>query len=423
MIVNEKRRAAFPEQPWKWDKEWANGRLTDTAKGVWGAFFLTLLPLAFVWGMAIWAYQVKGPEPGLIAVLIPFFLVSGAIPVLVLRARWAYSKYGDSLLEMDTVPGLLGETFSGTLETGAFLFPAEGLKVTVTCTRLRRTRNGSNRTLWQHSYYVMENDCTVRNRRQTVPISFQLPRSDAVKDQSLETNFSLEPQEHRVVWNLRIDAKTHGVDFTAHFEIPVFQVENPDVILRKKPGQTAPNATPQTQKAALKPACTKIEISPLQDFRMPNGIRVDIPLARWVYWWSILLPFSFLVCGWLLMSSGDWMSTQAVASMWGIGITTFFTLMHLLTLYFFQTRRIRIMPDSISVGYGPFCLRTVSIPCENDENIRLHQEISGNLVYYNLLICSQDTGKERTVVHHLRDQTEAEWLKNQIKTACRECNA
>ncbi|MCI5138336.1 MAG: hypothetical protein D3922_07945 [Candidatus Electrothrix sp. AR1] len=234
--INKELRASFPDQPWAWKEEWAIGRITDTLEAGWrwGILFFSLFIHVAAWWLAIWTEHV--------ITLTPLLLLTAAFLVKWIQGIRRHAKYGNSVLEMDTVPGLLGETFSGTLEIAAFPLLREGVKIIVHCeSRYHGSGRGdsSRRTpLWYHSYFVVENETIVRNDRRIIPISFKLPKHNEIKDTSLETKFIINKRS--VCWTLEVVSEFPGIDFSTFFEFPVFHVKDPALVLHKKDRPTNP---------------------------------------------------------------------------------------------------------------------------------------------------------------------------------------
>ena len=156
-IHRNQRRQRYPDEPWRWRPDWESGRLTATS-----------------------------------------------------------SKWGTTVLELETVPGRIGGHLAGTITSSASL-PHTGWTVTLTATRLdtviaARPRTYLTRTeLWTGS-------CSPA---MSATVSGPCARFDfALPDDVSESNDG-DPR-HEVSWLLSVNAPSDG-NFSAAFPVPVFR--------------------------------------------------------------------------------------------------------------------------------------------------------------------------------------------------------
>ena len=273
-LVDKERKAAHPEQPWLWLEEWAQGRVTYTGKGIWSAFLLTLTPHVSLWALVLWVFRDEKPEPGLLVAIVFFLIVTALIPALVLRAKWRLRKYGDSVFQMDNVPAILGSSLSGVVQTQTFYIPKQGFKVTLSCTRRRAHKSGINRTLWQHSYYVAESECTIRGRALAIPIAVDLPsNADRESSQSLQSRFKLKTGDFGIEWTLKVEAETAGIDYQANFKVPVFDVQDSAGAERLEPKKAPAKTAADKRKTLPRPPFSKIKISAVESAPPPEAFK------------------------------------------------------------------------------------------------------------------------------------------------------
>jgi hypothetical protein len=216
-------QAAHPDEPWLWRRDWAGGRIQDASRqdqlGAWiFALFWNLVSLPAAYA-GVRAALGEGKRIGLIALLFPLvgvWLLGRAVH-LMLRQR----KYGISLLELTTIPGVIAGELAGTVRVPSWLQPPGGFQATLTCLRRVTTRSGKNSStsetvLWHEEHRIVgEQSRDYSGMKTSVPISFRLP-PDAIPSDPLRSN-------NQVVWRLRVWAGLPGVDYDSTFEVPIFR--------------------------------------------------------------------------------------------------------------------------------------------------------------------------------------------------------
>jgi hypothetical protein len=248
------REARHPEAPWLWREDWAARRITDAS----------VVEMRFAWAFAIFWNLVsipgavlgvraalrEGNRAALLALLFP--AVGVGLLVWAVRATIRRRRYGTSVLELDTLPAVVGHALEGTLRAPAGLRPPEGFRVVLSCIRRvtsgsGRNRSTSERILWQEEHRT---DATGTG----VPVAFAIP-ADAAPSEPVRGN-------DRTLWRLEVSAEVPGVDYAAGFEVPVFR--------------TAESALPRTETEQAVAARAAVPA----DYRQPAGSRILVSRTR-----------------------------------------------------------------------------------------------------------------------------------------------
>ena len=214
----DEHRQAHPDEPWLWNPEWAERRLLPLEKpgaivGFWVVGVLVLgtcylIPrsvgadLSDVFGMVIWG----------LALLLALFGVL-ALVMAVNKTR-AFRRYRQVWLELDTVPGIIGDRFSATLRTLTGFPPDAQAALLLLCTsrtRFKQSDNSYFKTLWRQ-----EGAASVSGR--DIPLVFDLPAD--MPECQLEPPETGEPW---ITWDLQVKVKSADVPFSALFRVPVFK--------------------------------------------------------------------------------------------------------------------------------------------------------------------------------------------------------
>ena len=214
----ERRRRQHPEEPWRWRADWASGCIRHRA---WGKAVLALILGIAVTGATtslLWRVpeRVGNGESAFLYLALALPAAGAGLLVWALVLTRRARRFGDSVLELETNPGVIGGRFTGVLRIGAPL-PAAGVAFTLQC--FERPRHGSHSDngwlRFQERLVVEEERLYFDGRTTGVPFGFTLPY------ECLSSNASDTGSEIR--WQLDASAGVAGVDYAASFEVPIFR--------------------------------------------------------------------------------------------------------------------------------------------------------------------------------------------------------
>ncbi len=215
--------APSADAPWMRQKDWACGRIRSggvaglvlwwVVAGVWNGFMLIFI--AVFWG---------DPEYGdVIKVLYLFELIGLGILVLAVQQTWVWLRFGVSVLEMAPVPGVIGGTLEGWIQTGIRAFPTKPVQLVLTCERSRRVvgrvkgvkeSDTTTDILWQTDRDVDAGRFTRGLQGLSIPVRIAIPYG-------LPSSDSSNPHDE-IHWHLAVSCDLPGVDLQADFPVPVF---------------------------------------------------------------------------------------------------------------------------------------------------------------------------------------------------------
>lgn len=214
-------REANPERPWLWREDWARGMVRDSSRGTmiaaWvfaGFWNLISIPAAY---FAVRTALDEKNYAVLFALIFP--LIGLGLLTWALRATTRYLKFGISILELTTRPGIINGKLAGVIRIPGLLLPPEGFRVALRSIHRRTTGSGKSRStsetiLWQEEgsfHPARQADGTV------IPVGFAIPADARATDGSDSDNCYL--------WRLQVTGEVPGVDYSAQFEVPVFSTE------------------------------------------------------------------------------------------------------------------------------------------------------------------------------------------------------
>ena len=248
-ITAERRRKAAEEKwrtqtdggskPWLNRADWAAGKI-KSASGV-QTKIMAVFALAFcgIGGCSAFFGLPKELHSGnYLALLVLLFPAVGiGFLMAVIRGIMARRRFGDCYFEMASIPGALGGTLEGLIQTGARLRLEHGLHLKLSCIRITVSGSGEHQSrqeniLWQdEKVFKSEADLPEPEPgRSGIPVFFKLPADQPE---------CFARGNESVLWRLEAKAKMSGPDFSAAFDVPVFHVAGAAVAEADEPDPTA----------------------------------------------------------------------------------------------------------------------------------------------------------------------------------------
>jgi len=254
-------REQFPNEPWRWRPEWANGRIASSARGVayvaisfavlWN---LISLPLLFVVPDEI----AGGNTAAAIGLLFP--LIGVGLAAWAIRAWLRLKRFKVATLTLDRMPVALGGRLKGSVRVEAAVPVTAEFRLDLACVESRTTGSGKNRSthermLWQKQWRVPRHQCQVTAAFTTIPVDAPVPAEQPA------TTVDDEPAE--IAWRLDVTGECPGPDFWSRFVLPVFATAIP-------PGATdlLPATEPTTNEG---PGPRELDALGIDYQRLPQG--------------------------------------------------------------------------------------------------------------------------------------------------------
>lgn len=200
-----------PDEPWLWRQDWA-------AKAVepddWVAYWILVFGALF-WNGLMLQFWWKSPEvlvsgDVVTLVLLTFLAVGIGLAIGATRAIFLRLSYGRCQFRMNSVPGLIGATLEGTIETGRRI-NSEQVELRLVCEDLHYTdENKHLKEPWQQDQTVeVEQRGMVGTGGGTVvPVLFEIPESCRPSD------------EESIQWILTLTARR----LRWRFVVPIFAI-------------------------------------------------------------------------------------------------------------------------------------------------------------------------------------------------------
>ena len=214
--------ALHEDEPWLLREEWAERRISSRT----GASAVMLALFGTVWTAISTPLMWKIPEEAarqetpLVWLALLFPVVGVVILVAAFRAFLRWHKFGSSVLELKTLPGVVGGRLEAVLQLSTQIDAREGMALELVCVHKRTTGSGKNRStheriLWKRERGVPRGRFGLGPGGTAIPVEFTIP-------------WGCQPTrgtrtDDEIVWRLAAKADVSGVDYYARFEVPVFE--------------------------------------------------------------------------------------------------------------------------------------------------------------------------------------------------------
>jgi len=216
--------ASSMDAPWMRRQDWACGRIRCVGLAKIVVFWV----MAVLWNGFTWTWMIliwgDPEEEAVVKVLWFFCLIGLGLFAWAVRRTWAWLRFGESVLELASVPGVIGGTLEGQIQTGIQTSPTKPIQLALICIRkhsVKRFKRESEITqdiIWQTDRSVAVGRFNRGPRGLAIPlhilIPYGLPNSD---------NSNVDEQ---ILWQLVVSGDLPGIDFRAEFLVPVFVTAN-----------------------------------------------------------------------------------------------------------------------------------------------------------------------------------------------------
>jgi hypothetical protein len=274
-----RQKAAFgalhPDQPWLFRKDWADGRIksSDKIAVLWpvaAALFWNAFP-AFMWYHLWRAERIPPNERMVVYCAIAFTVVGIALMGWAVVAILRWWKYGQSVFEMASTPGVIGGQLAGVVRTSVKIDPEDGFHVKLSCVNCVTTQGSESRTsrnlVWQDEQILSHELLEQNADGSAIPVLFQIPY------ECLQTDD--QTPDSTISWQLTVTARTPGPDYHATFEVPVFKTAESDPNFVADQSLIAKYTAPEDPERDLRDAGVLKTTTPTGD-----GWRFVFPMAR-----------------------------------------------------------------------------------------------------------------------------------------------
>ena len=398
----DERKTQHPDKPWLWREDWTSRLIPDSNR----------LSLSYIWFFAVFWNLISAPlvlmvlprevlqnrtYPALLGLLFP--LVGAGLLIWAIRATLRWKKFGTSILELETLPGVIGGHLKGILQTRTALLPEEGLSLKLTCINRTVSGSGKNRSvnekiLWRERQVIPRDRIEGRRQGSSIPFTFEIPYDSKETDR--------KNMDNAILWYVDAAAGVPGVDYGAQFEVPLFRTSesNPDFAPAREAEVPEQMAEDLTQRGS-QGGGTEFYFAPARN------VKVALFVTVFALIWSAFI--------WFMMTHGA-----------PIFFPIFFGLFDLLLLYavlqlWFGVSKVLIESGQLTVTSGFLGLGlSKAVPCSlvEDFQISIGMQSGGRsgTPYYNIELITNNQ-KKVSLGRSIKDKRQAEWLATTMQDA------
>jgi hypothetical protein len=396
-----------PESPWLWREGWASGRIKSKAsQGMIGLWVFTVIWNAVSIPVSIIIVtQEIGMDNKIVFVVLLFPLVGIITLFFALKETFRWKKFGVSIFEMQTLPGVIGGKLEGMVHTSIKQQLDKAANVRLSCVNRIVSGSGKNRStseriLWQTETTLERGTMPTGYKGLIVPVAFEIPSNCRETDSSNPRN--------SILWRLKIDAAVPGLDYKGVFEIPVFRtdktVETESTAKDYVPLETQPVTIPDHYEPTKD---LKVKVRP----SMRGGMEFYFPAARHI---GAAIGTSVFFIIW----------SAAVFAMYYFSAPLFFTIIFglvniLLFLgvvqMWFGSNRVIVEDSQVKLIAGMLFIKIkTETPCFNVEDVNVVRGMQVNQELYNDIQLRTKDGKKYKIGKSIKDRRDAEWIVRQM---------
>lgn len=227
--VIESRKAQFPDQPWLWRPDWADGIVVpQKTEGV-----ATIVAYGILAGVALVAARyVAGalppeeplwPARGVLWGLAVLLAGAGcAAAFLAVRRTLAHRVFGRVWLQLDDVPALAGDVLRGTIRADRAFGDGACASLRLVCVLRARTKayvDGYSTNVWEDATSAIVSGGVI-------PVEFAIPGNHP------ESDPDIPDRQQRCTWDLQVRVDGNAATYAGLFQVPVFTKDRVDSCCR-----------------------------------------------------------------------------------------------------------------------------------------------------------------------------------------------
>ncbi|GAB5559916.1 MAG: hypothetical protein SynsKO_15630 [Synoicihabitans sp.] len=307
---SQKLAEAFPDEPWKWRKEWQGGVVKGTARqeaALMGGMAVVFIAVSIPATLAIPDELEKGNYPIL---LVLIFTLVGVIAAIAALRRWLhFRRFGRLSLQLDPFPGSWGGWVGGIIRIPRGAQVNGDAEFRLQCQRLVESGSGKNRrrretVLWETEQRQPASKVGGMGMAKEIPVRFLVERGKGRPS-------SAESDRDYIEWKLSITlpVRRSRKPLRMEFPVPVFDLGD---ALAEASALSAEEKTENlaAQNQALARAGGKREWVGGEDvwiFHQPSAKKHSLALFLFggifgaVAWWVPFLPIQLAFGGFALL--------------------------------------------------------------------------------------------------------------------------
>jgi len=326
---------------------------------------------------------------------IGILLLIGAI-----RQTFLAKKFGETYLELGSVPGVIGGKLSGVIQARFNPLQERSVHVMLTCINQVVTGSGDDRSvsekiLWREERTFGAQEIGAGPEGATIPVEFDIPFNQPATNR--------ETERDKIFWRVDASANVPGMDYKAQFEVPVY---------RTATSAETPHAVPTAQVSP--------PLRPSVDIRTTagGGTEFVFPAARNAGV-AVAITVVVLVFGAVIWFGAAYLPFVITGAIGLFGLLFFLIMLQL----WFGTERVVVEGGELTTRSAILGVaRARSFDCASITGFELTvgMQTGGGTgtPYWDIQLINRE-GRRFKICGELEDRHEADWIVAQLKTICR----
>jgi hypothetical protein len=391
-----RRKGEFPDEPWRWREDWNGGILSSAFPGRIYLHWLFGLVFSAVGVLLLYNWQdvMRDGPKGYVFLSVP--ILGGLILFTAIIGTLRHLKWRDMVCELQTIPGAIGGRLVANIRTPVAPAEIDSIEMRLTCYYYSPesgtdTGHGMRTELWREAQTIPAASVGMDAQGNAlIPVDYAIPSTCEAS--------TAEMKPDRVQWELSVTAKAAGINLSAMYIVPVFQVAGEQAI------SSVESLAPE-MSAARSPKILTKECGDEIEFHYADSVP------------SVLVALVFSISTAIHFAAFAYFQSRASMPLviW-IGFAFFFFPLVYATLWlWFGKRYVHLSPTSLTevssmLGFS----RRKAIPL--GEIVLVDAQVdgrSGKTLYYAIRVHT-DSGV-RLVLKGIRDKAEADVLVRQIE--------
>jgi hypothetical protein len=398
---------AAEDKPWLVRADWASGRILPSGGAA--AAVPVLAVVALYWNIAslplLWKLPeiLRTTETAWVWSTLAFPAVGGLLMVAFVHQWIRRQKFGESVLELASTPGVVGGQLAGVVRIAKIARPATGFQLKLSCVeRVRQGEDTREDVLWQDERIIMEPMRDRGGEGAAVPVLFAIP---------FESQETSQPKSNRdIEWRLELSGKMPGVDYKSRFDVPVFKTADSRPDFKLDESLAADFAATPPRELVLS------EAGIIKQPMARDGVRLEFPAARNLG--SAIFVTAFLA----IWSGAIWLMLQlGVPIIFPIvfGIIELFIVWAALDLWFYRSF-VEADRNGLSARGGLLGIGRLRQFTPNEiKQFRGEEQMSSGANVWKNLVLVPRKGKRRTLAKGISSKLALEAAIDELKAALR----
>ena len=232
VLARRRRASLHPDKPWRHEDQWRGFQIQSASAGSLVAGWMGVI-LAAVFISIFTFVMIREDAPWFARIVVGLLGLGVVIGILAMIYKTLqYLKWGRATFAFNHMPFRPGEPLTGVVLCGRLIDAGEGFSLRLLRAEDVITRSGKNRSVrkrecWSDTQTVTQDMAEEEGAGGTaIPVRMEVPADQPGTEDWGKTGR---------YWQLEVEARTAGINFSARFDVPIYEVED-ESLIEYRPG-------------------------------------------------------------------------------------------------------------------------------------------------------------------------------------------